>query len=280
MIAINGRGRLIDLDMAQGRDDSGTWLAMKIVSLHPRSCFVSCFRQTESFALQGTWPFMSTRLLTTYEFKIHELRDDLESLWFVLLYEALHFVRHNSPFGIHMGDIFNQVSVCGKNGMLTGGIGKRDLYFERGALMSRILAFESKPFTALVRQVYQLFQSLIAHYQELDNKKDPEEEDPNTPIVRKLNSCAEMERLFREALDTEGWPESCDKVEDQYSTSKQETVALSNVNNPVRQLGKPSGMKRKREEENPPVFEFENKRIKVNPLWKWIWSGYTRLVGG
>jgi hypothetical protein len=90
-------------------DDSGTWLAMKIVSLHPRSCFVSCFRQTDSFALQGTWPFMSTRLLTTYEFKIHELRDDLESLWFVLLYEALHFVRHNSLFGIHMGDIFNQV---------------------------------------------------------------------------------------------------------------------------------------------------------------------------
>jgi hypothetical protein len=229
---------------------------------------------------QGTWQFMSTRLLTAPG-SVHELRDDLESHWFVLLYEALHFVKHNKPFGVRMGILFDQVDVCEMTGIHTGGVGKIHLY-SKCALMTKRLVFECKPFNALVRQVYQLFQSLNSHYEELDKKVDPEEEDPNTPIVRKLSSCAEMERLFQEALNAEGWPDSCDKVEDQYpplahlTPEQKNIVALSHVNHTVRQPGEPSGTKRKREEEDPPVFE--NKRVKVDPLWKRILSRCARLV--
>ena len=170
---------------------------------------------------------MSTRLLSSPE-KAHELRDDLESLWFVFLYEALHFVKHNEPFGINMNMLFNQIDECSKT------------------------EFRNRPFTALARQVYQLFQTLHIYDMEFDNELNPKSSIVKS--VRKLDSCAEIERLFREALKSQGWPENRDKVEDQYppvTEEREDTVALSHVDNPLREPSKPYGMKWKREEEYP-----------------------------
>ena len=83
---------------------------------------------TVLFASQGTWQFMSTWLLYKPG-KAHELCDDLESLWFVLLFEGLHFVKHNNPGAIKMATIFDQVEEPQKLGEThTGGVGKRDLF--------------------------------------------------------------------------------------------------------------------------------------------------------
>ena len=229
---------------------------------------------------------MSTRLLSTPG-KAHELRDDLESLWFVFLYEALHFVKHNKPFAVQMDLLFDQVRVCPMTGTHTGGVGKTILYFSGSAMINRELDFGNKPFNVLVRQIYQLFQTLNAYYTEQDIKVDPEVEDLNSPLincVRKLDSCTELERLFQEALDAEGWPDSCDKVEDQYppttnlTPEQKNTIAISYVNSPARDPGEPFGTKRKREEGegNPPASE--SKRVKVNPVWKQIWSKCVGLV--
>ena len=226
---------------------------------------------------------MATRLLTTPG-KAHELHDDLESLWFVILYEALHFIQHNKPPKINMKTLFDQVDLCDATGTHTGGLGKTHLYTNGCIVMTSQLAFGSAPFTTLVRQIYLLFRALNAYYMELDSGVNPEE-DPDSRIVksvRKLDSCAEIERLLREALGSKGWPESCDKVEDQYPprkllTAKQkETIALSYLNYPCREPGETSGVKRKLEEEDPPAFE--NKRIKIEPLWKRAWSKCVRLV--
>jgi hypothetical protein len=240
-------------------------------------------RPSDLCIFQGTWQFMSTRLLTKPG-SVHELCDDLESLWFVLLYEGLHFVKHNKPYEIRMGILFDQVDVCEMTGIHMGGLGKRDMYTAGGDLMTETLSFESKPFTTLVGQVYELFQTLNAYYLALRRRANPNKEGLDEPIVRKPSGCAEIQRLFQEALDTEGWPKSCDKVEDQYPPKKsltpeeKENVAFSYVNYAVRQPDEPSGTKRKREEENPPAFE--NKRIKVDPLWKRLWSKCARLVRG
>ena len=229
---------------------------------------------------------MSTRLLTTPG-KAHELRDDLESLWFVLLYEALHFVKHNKPFGIHRDTLFDQVRVCPTTGVHTGGLGKRVLYSEK-ILMTKELNFGNDPFNTLVKQVYGLFQALNTYYRERGNVKHQERND-NTFVVdfvRKLDDCAEIERLLREALNAEGWPESCDKVEDQYPSMKhltpeqKDAIALGFVNRPFREPGEPSGMKRKREEEEENSPTFESKRVKADPLWKRIWSKCAGLVVG
>ena len=230
---------------------------------------------------------MSTRLLTSPG-KAHELHDDLESLWFVLLYEALHFVKHNKPFGIQMDVIFDQAHVCSTTGVHTGGLGKSYLYSSEKNLMTKKLNFGNDPFNNLVRQVYELFRALNTYYVE-GSGAETLEGDCNTSVVncvRKLDDCAEIERLLREALNAEGWPESCDKVRDQYPPMKhltpeqKDAIALGFVNRPFREPGEPSGMKRKREEEEENSPTFESKRIKADPLWKRIWSKCAGLVVG
>ena len=225
---------------------------------------------------------MSTRLLSTPG-KVHELCDDLESLWFVLLFEGLHFVKHNNPSGIKMGTIFDHVDVSLTTGTHTGGLGKHHLYTSSGNLMTRILEFDSKPFTTLIRKIYRLFKSLDAYYMAQDDDETPS--DPVKENVRKLESCAEIERLLEEALKSEEWPVSCDKVQDQYPPTRRltpqqkETVALSYANRSLASSSAPSGGKRKREEEDdPPAFN-ETKRPKISlPLWKRIWSKCGFLV--
>ena len=227
---------------------------------------------------------MSTRLLSKPG-KVHELCDDLESLWFVLLFEGLHFVKHNKPSGIMMDEIFDHVHVSLTTGTHTGGLGKRDLYSNNGVLMTKVLEFDSKPFTTLVRQIYRLFKSLNAYYMAQNEEETPT--DSIKDAVGKLESCAEIERLLKEALNSDEWPGSCDKVQDQYPPSRRlthqqkETVALSYANRSLVSPGTLSRGKRKREEEDDPQVFNEIKRPKISlPLWKRIWSKCTFLVRG
>ena len=227
---------------------------------------------------------MSTRLLSTPA-KVHELCDDLESLWFVLLFEGLHFVKHNKPGGIKMATIFDFMDVSLTTGTLTGGLGKNNLYSHNGVLMTRVLEFDSKPFTTLVRQIYRLFKSLNAYYRAHDDEETPAESIKEN--AGKLESYAEIERLLKEAIDSDEWPGSCDKVQDQYPPSRRlasqqkETVALSYANCSLASSGAPSRGKRKREEEDDPQVFNEIKRPKISlPLWKRIWSKCTFLVRG
>ena len=142
---------------------------------------------TDLLDLQGTWQFMSTRLLPKPG-KVHELCDDLESLWFVLLFEGLRVVKHNEPFHIDMALIFDQARFCRKTGTHAGGVGKGDLYGQKGPIMDEDLEFESKLFTVLIRQPYRLFQPLNNYYRDKDNKKTPS--DFNQENFKKLGSCA------------------------------------------------------------------------------------------
>ena len=228
---------------------------------------------------------MSTQLLVKPG-KVHELCDDLESFWFVLLFEGLHFVKHNKPGDIDMAIIFDQASVSPATGTHTGGLGKLHLYFTNGHVMDEELKFESGPFTTLVRQIYWLFQSLNAHYvaQGMTRGNKRKLNDSHEEDVEKLKSCGEIERLLGEALSSRDWPELCDKVEDQYPptrhlTPKQkDTVALSYVNQSL--LSSIGPLKRKRGGEDGPQVP-ETKRLKTGPpLWKRIWSKCTFLVKG
>jgi hypothetical protein len=183
---------------------------------------------------------MSTQLLTTQE-KNHELCDYLESLWFVILYQGLHFVKHNAPLCIDMELIFDQIHVCNRTGALTGGVGKRHLYSSDEVPITKRLKFESKPFTTLIGRIYWLFYALEDYYRPKDRRR--ESEGFITEDIGKLENCAELKRLLEEALGSEEWPESCDKVEDQYphsgyTTEDSDTIALSRVNPPP--VGSPS----------------------------------------
>ena len=187
-----------------------------------------------------------------------------------------------------MQSLFDHVDVCPETGTHTGGLGKRDLYTFGEILMTETLQFESKPFTTLIGQIYWLFHALSAYHKELDLKKKPGRTLINSR--KKLESCAEIKRLLREALDSKEWPEGCDKVKDQYpprlrmTDKEKDTVALSYVNHSLVTPGEPSasGTKRKRdqadEEENPPAFV--SKRPKVQPFWERIRTKCAKLIWG
>ena len=125
---------------------------------------------------------MSTRSLLGPE-NIHEPCNDLASFWFVL-----HFVKHNKSSGIRIATIFDSVYEYSSTGDPSSGLGKRILYPS--------LLFRSP-------STYHTAQCV--------------EEMPSDTIIeatKRLESREEITRLFKEALRSEGWPESRGKVED------------------------------------------------------------------
>ena len=208
---------------------------------------------------------MSTRLLHKPR-KVHELCDDLESLWFVLLFEGLHSAKHNNPSGIDMAMLFDQEHVPPNTGIPTGGVGKWYLYVTDPVINEK-LEFESKPFTVLVRGLYQLFQSLDEYYRASDRERAPSDFDLEN--VKKLENCGEIKRLLTEALDSDDWPEVRDKVDDQYppnlTPEQMDVVAMGFVN--VRLPGGPSKRKRREEEDDVQIPPTQRLRTDV-PLLK------------
>ena len=202
MITTGGGGYLIDLDTARDKDYVGAMQVVRTVRLYSRNSFWVPDQLTYVRMFHSTWQYMSTRLLTEPG-KAHELCDDIQSLWFVLLYEALHFVKHNEPPEINMDILFNYVWLSPGTGIHTGGLGKRDFYGFGRAMMTQTLSFNTVPFTGLIRQVYALFRNLYEYHGRLANG----EKDRTGPIFEsagKLDSCLEIQRLFREALTRKG----------------------------------------------------------------------------
>ena len=202
---------------------------------------------------------MSTQLLSTPG-KIHDLRDDLESHFFVILYNALHFVEHKKPSGLNMKRIFDQAEICQDTGTHTGGVGKKNMYDEGFQVK-----FTSKPFTDLIGGLFRLFESLKDYH--TANAKGCEPPPVAGERVKKLEDCTPIKRLFAEALKSKEW--RTDKVEDQYpptnnlTSQQKETVALSYFDCDL--TTEPSTGKRKRGEDVPtrPQRRRKNKRSKV-----------------
>ena len=177
------------------------------------------------------------------------------------------------PDGIDMATIFDHEHVSSSTGRVTRGMGKVDLYQSDHDLITEELEFNSKPFTALIRQIYLLFRSLQEYHRiwyEFHGWWDSKEE-PSAAITadaRKLLDCEEIKRLLEEALNSEDWPAVCDKVRDQYpsaaiSTPQQKDATAPSCGNPPPvPSGAPSGVKRKREEEDAPPVSGEVKRPK------------------
>lgn len=207
---------------------------------------------------------MSTRLLSV-QGKVHELSDDLESHFFVLLFEGLHFVEHNKPYGIFLQGIFDQVDVDPETGIHCGGDGKIAFYTNKVSIVNQRLEFTSEPFTTLTRGLYRLFASLHHYHVAKDWNKNPDESDVTN--VGKLEGCVGVEKLLDEALKSDKWPTECDKVADQYPPTKRlkpeqkDTVGLSYVNRSIAQEA--SSGKRKRETNGENQRPLRDKRSKA-----------------
>ncbi|KAI0273356.1 hypothetical protein BC834DRAFT_204192 [Gloeopeniophorella convolvens] len=108
----------------------------------------------------GTWQFISTGLLIRPSSKFHELSDDLESFFWVLIYQLFRFrIPSEAMTAVYLPQvqfIFNQC--CPSEKVATGGIGKR-----------QFLAGTSGPYTLslfvktrcldIVKEIHALFRS-------------------------------------------------------------------------------------------------------------------------
>jgi hypothetical protein len=167
---------------------------------------------------------MSTRLLTNPGSK-HIITDDLESHYFVLMWTALHWVKHNQPDpSINMEYIFDQQQPL-SGGIVRGGAGKVGMYGSK-ALELRNVEFSCKPFNGLFWNLWMLFARYLTKRwgaaQEGDsNPGECQKQDLNSdgnldsdadpePLV----SPQEVIALFETALEQPGWID--DKVVDQF----------------------------------------------------------------
>jgi hypothetical protein len=98
-----------------------------------------CPRQIKRTWAQGTWQFISISRLLDPSIRPHQVSDDLESFFWVLLYEVVK-CRNSKGISLEeqMRDVFDQHTEMDHNGIVTGGDGK--LFCVRnGKLGERIL---------------------------------------------------------------------------------------------------------------------------------------------
>jgi len=139
--------------------------------------------------------------------KPHEISDDLESAFFVLMYYALHYVKHNKKEeDIDMQDLFDQdtTKALGGQQYAVGGKGKLDMYSRDEGVAD--LKFLSKPLTDLFWDLHYLFNTFVGFNTiPMRNRERLATQDHCDSVV-KLSNCDEVLRLFKKALDRTDWP--------------------------------------------------------------------------
>lgn len=159
-------------------------------------------------AVQGTWQFISTWQLLDPG-KTYTVSDELESLFFVFLYEGVHWITHNKPGTLNVEHIFDDVQF-NTNGQQTGGAGKLTMYTMNANVLLCHLNFMSPPFTKLIRELFRLFQSLAGFNIANRSLKRPDQDD--TANVKKLEDCRAIKKMIMDTMKRKDWPEACDKA--------------------------------------------------------------------
>ena len=183
---------------------------------------------------QGTWQFISTRLLECPGSK-HTLTDDLESHFFVLMWAALHWIEHDQAGEIDMKLIFDQCRPL-PHGIVDGGMGKSEMYKNEQKELHEV-EFSCKPFNKLFWRLWGLFSEYNMQRWAASTKLrggskfdrdldgDPGPGADSAPIPEPSVSPEKMIQLFEAALKLQGWTD--DKVEDQFPRTS--SVATSRM---------------------------------------------------
>jgi len=202
--------------------------------------------------------------------RIYEVSDELESFFFVVLYEGIHWVVHNKPDALDVKHIFDDVQFQA-NGRQIGGSGKNHLYTWKGDVILQQLEFtKSPPFTDLIRGLFRLFQSLafVNCYKQSGRDLWP----PDVADVDKLKNCRTIIQLMKDAVDREDWPEAHDKVvNDNYpqeEIDKEDRIGFANLKLRCAPLPAPTGTSRtsKRGREEDDGRTAPTKRFKVGTV--------------
>ena len=214
MIGHDDEGRLNDWDLCRGVSVDESLEGPRTV----RGSFIYTDTYVESDP-QGTWQFISTKLLE-FPGSGHTLTDDLESHFFVLMWVALHWVKHDKAGKIDMEFIFDQQRPL-EHGIIGGGVGKSEMYKTEQKEL-RGVEFSCEPFEKLFWSLWKLFSEYNRQrWAETGGQKGGLDLNAvagssvdSTPKPKSSVSPDVMIRLFEAALELPGWTN--DKVADQF----------------------------------------------------------------
>ncbi|TCD68321.1 hypothetical protein EIP91_011180 [Steccherinum ochraceum] len=157
----------------------------------------------------GTWRYLSLALSQDAK-KVHDVLDDLESCFWVLLYQSLHFFA--STADVAEFNLFDYQSDRLVDSEIVGGAGKAKFLFGRG----KSFHFTCKPLQDLIESLRRHF--LASHVARCAAGETlPEHlEDPATPVLA----------IFDAALSRTDWPES-DVLEEQSRVARHGSASVS-----------------------------------------------------
>jgi len=160
---------------------------------------------------QGTWQFISVARLRDPWSRAHEVSDDLESFFWVLIYEIARYRSEKTETAeSHIRKIFDQHFKADGAGMVKGGNGK--LSFFAGVLLSTSF-FEvtvETPCGAIIEEMRSLLRDLYLHLEVGDNPvlqskiKEKRRADPRVDRAReKLQTSDAFLVIMKKHLESE-----------------------------------------------------------------------------
>lgn len=139
--------------------------------------------------------------------KEHELSDDIESLFWVLVYAGLHHVKHNNPTVLIGNNIFDEASKIIEDGEVREVGDKADI-LDTNQL--RNFPFLCQPFKDLITRLAQFYAGHYIYHR--GAKLEAQNADPEGTCKKKFQSYRKLAsdprwliNVLNEALDKEGW---------------------------------------------------------------------------
>ncbi|THH29067.1 hypothetical protein EUX98_g5121 [Antrodiella citrinella] len=176
---------------------------------------VEIIPRTASLYRTGTWQFLSIALAKDGT-KTHTALDDLESCFWVFLFNGIHFFDSTAKY--ETLDMFTEVKTD-RDGV-RGGVAKRDFLGDEISIK-----FECQQLHDLIEALHDQFD---VHY---DAVKSQRRAGQASTVLGPVEHGAEMLRLFKKTLDMEGWPEN-DARKDKFPRIRR--TVLENANRGLR----------------------------------------------
>jgi serine/threonine protein kinase len=161
LIADDGSGLLIDWDLSKKVIPDVDTKPRR----HSRTVWVllSYILHTNGLHLQGTWQFISIARLRDHTSWPHEVSDDLESFFWVLLYQVAKCRAAGLNLDEEMQNVFDFHTKLDEHGIVRGGKGKLNTLRNGELDSSTIDALVNTPCRDIIRELTSLFHDFYLH---------------------------------------------------------------------------------------------------------------------
>jgi hypothetical protein len=197
---------LIDWDLSKEiKDDDET------PRQHSRTVRFPFFRCTSAplangICVQGTWQFISISRLRDPSTRPHQVSDDLESFFWVLLYLVVKCRNiTGEDLTENMKDVFDQHTDMDRNGNVTGGKGKLLFLHNEGFDKTTIRTLVETPCRKIIEKLRSLFRDVNYSGEGADDSDSDDLvfETKRQEATEKLNSSEWILEMINEHLSSE-----------------------------------------------------------------------------